>query len=106
MGYDHCWVLNGEAGTLKRVASVREPDNGRFLEVFTTEPGIQFYSGNFLNGKLKGKRGVVYQQRYGLCLETQHCLDAPNQPDFPTVELAPGDKYQTETNYKFSVKQD
>lgn len=103
-GYDHNWVLNGEAGEMKLAATVYDEASGRFMEVFTTEPGIQFYSGNFLNGNLTGKRGVKYEQRYGLCLETQHYPDSPNQPDFPSVDLIPGDTYNTQTTYKFSVK--
>lgn len=103
-GYDHCWVLNGEKGEMKVAATVHEPNSGRFMEVFTTEPGIQFYTGNFLNGKLTGKNGVAYQQRYGLCLETEHFPDSPNQPRFPSVELRPEETYQTKTTYKFSVK--
>ncbi len=103
-GYDHCWVLNGNAGEMRRVATVHEPVSGRFMEVFTTEPAIQFYSGNFLKGNLTGKGNVAYQQRWGLCLETQHFPDAPNQSAFPATELNPGETYQTQTTYKFSVK--
>jgi aldose 1-epimerase len=103
-GYDHCWVLNGEDGEMRLAATVHEPTSGRLMEVFTTEPGIQFYTGNFLNGKLTGKNGVAYQQRYGLCLETEHFPDSPNQPHFPSVELRPEETYQTKTTYKFSVK--
>lgn len=102
-GYDHNWVLNGEAGEMRLAATVLDSVSGRFMEVFTTEPGIQFYSGNFLNGRLTGK-GVKYDQRFGLCLETQHFPDSPNQPNFPSVELAPGETYSTQTAYKFSVK--
>lgn len=104
MGYDHCWVLNGEEGEMKLAATVHEPTSGRLMEVFTTEPGIQFYTGNFLNGRLTGKSGVAYKQRYGLCLETQHFPDSPNQPQFPSVVLNSGETYQTKTTYKFSVK--
>ncbi len=104
LGYDHCWVINGEAGTLRQAATVYEPNSGRFMEVLTTEPAVQFYSGNFLDGSFAGKGGVVYQQRSGLCLETEHFPDSPNQPDFPSVELKPGDTYQTTTVYKFSVR--
>ena len=74
------------------------------MEVFTQEPAIQFYSGNFLDGTITGKSGKVYQHRYGLCLETQHYPDSPNQPDFPSVVLEPGDKYETKTVYRFSVR--
>lgn len=104
LGYDHCWVLNGEKGEMKLAATLYEPTSGRYMEVRTTEPGIQFYSGNFLDGSLTGK-GTTYHHRYGLCLETEHFPDSPNQPDFPSVALAPGDLYQTATVYKFSVKE-
>lgn len=104
LGYDHCWVLDGAAGELTLAATVLEPRSGRFLEVFTTEPGVQFYSGNFLNGSVTGKEGITYQKRSALCLETEHFPDSPNQPDFPSVELRPGDTYQTTTAYRFSVK--
>lgn len=104
LGYDHNWVLNGEAGQMRLAATVYDSVSGRFMEVFTTEPAIQFYSGNFLDGSLTGKGNVKYEQRYGLCLETQHYPDSPNQPEFPSVELAPGETYDTQTTYKFSVK--
>lgn len=103
-GYDHNFVLNGQPGTLRRVGKLSEPTSGRVLEVWTTEPGIQFYSGNFLDGSITGKNGTVYQFRHGLCLETQHYPDSPNQPDFPTTILKPGEKYQTTTIYKFSIQ--
>lgn len=102
-GYDHCWVL-GNDGEMKLAATVHEPSSGRFMEVFTTEPGIQFYTGNFLDGSLRGK-GATYEHRTGFCLETEHYPDTPNQPDFPSVELRPGDTYSTQTTYKFSVKE-
>jgi aldose 1-epimerase len=102
-GYDHCWVLKkGDGKTLRKVAELFEPKSGRSLEVHTTEPGIQFYSGNFLDGTLTGKNGVVYQQRSGLCLETQHYPDSPNQPSFPSVVLNPGEEYHTQTVYRFN----
>src|SRR5205823_1191119 len=82
-GYDHNFVLNGPLGVLRRAARVVEPTKGRVMEVWTTEPGMQFYTGNFLDGSLTGKGGKVYQQRYGLCLETQHFPDSPNHPTFP-----------------------
>ncbi len=104
-GYDHAWILNRKDSTgLERAATVYEPNSGRTLEVMTTEPAIQFYSGNFLDGKITGKNGVVYQYRYGLCLETEHYPDSPNQPAFPTTVLVPGHTYHTETVYKFGVK--
>lgn len=105
-GYDHCWVLNKDGEGLTLAATVYEPNSGRFMEVMTTEPGVQFYSGNFLDGSLKGKGNVVYEKRYGLCLETQHFPDSPNQPDFPSVELNSGETYQTSTVYKFSVREE
>lgn len=103
-GYDHNFVLNGQLGTLRRVGKLSEPTSGRLLEIWTTEPGIQFYSGNFLDGSITGKNGTVYQFRHGLCLETQHYPDSPNQPNFPTTILKPGEKYQTTTIYKFSIQ--
>lgn len=102
-GYDHNWVLS-EEGKVKLAATVYEPTSGRFMEVFTTEPGVQFYTGNFLNGKLTGKGNVKYEQRYGLCLETQHFPDSPNQPEFPSVVLTPDETYESTTVYQFSVK--
>jgi aldose 1-epimerase len=102
-GYDHDFVLNGSAGTLRLAARVIEPGSGRVMEVSTTEPGVQFYSGNFLDGKLRGKGGKVYQARYGFCLETQHFPDSPNKPGFPSVVLKPGGRYQTTTVYRFST---
>ncbi|MGB3780108.1 MAG: aldose epimerase family protein [Tunicatimonas sp.] len=104
IGYDHCWVLNKEGGSRTLAATVHEPSSGRFLEVFTTEPAVQFYSGNFLDGTLTGKGGAVYEQRTGFCLETEHFPDSPNQPNFPSTELRPGETYQTSTTYKFSVR--
>ncbi|HDY89891.1 MAG TPA: galactose mutarotase [bacterium] len=103
-GYDHNWVLNNDDGALAIAASVYEPTTGRVMEVLTTEPGIQFYSGNFLDGSISGKQGKVYNQRYGFCLETQHFPDSPNKPDFPTTVLKPGKKYMTTTVYRFSAK--
>ena len=104
-GYDHNFVLRGGGGTLAPAAKVYEPTTGRVMEVLTTQPGVQFYSGNFLDGTIRGKGGKVYQQRYGLCLETQHFPDSPNHPSFPTVVLKPGERYQTTTIYRFSTAQ-
>ena len=104
LGYDHNWVLNKEAGSLDLAARVYEPETGREMEVYTTEPGIQFYSGNFLDGSLTGKGGQVYEKRYGFCLETQHFPDSPNKPDFPSVVLRPGETYTQTTVYTFSVR--
>jgi len=101
-GYDHNWVLGNTAGALILAARVEEATSGRAMEVYTTEPGIQFYSGNFLDG-LTGKEGKIYPYRSGLCLETQHYPDSPNQPDFPSTVLRPGQTYQTTTIYKFST---
>jgi aldose 1-epimerase len=103
-GYDHNWVINQTGNPPRLAARLSEPKTGRVVEVLTTEPGIQFYSGNFLDGTIKGKNGRVYQHRYGLCLETQHFPDSPNHPDFPSTTLRPGEKYQTTTIYRFSAK--
>jgi len=103
-GYDHNWVLNNGDGSLALAAKVYEPTTGRVMEVYTTEPGIQFYSGNFLDGSITGKGGKVYEYRYGFCLETQHFPDSPNKPDFPSTVLKPGETYTTTTIYTFSVK--
>lgn len=103
-GYDHNWALNNSDGAMALAARVYEPTSGRVMEVMTTEPGIQFYSGNFLDGSLTGKDGKVYKHRYGLCLETQHFPDSPNKPDFPSTILEPGETYHTKTAYKFSTK--
>lgn len=102
-GYDHCWVFSDTSKTLKSVAKVYEPASGRLMEVLTTEPAIQFYSGNFLDGTIKGKGGIVYKHRSGLCLETQHYPDSPNQSGFPSTVLKPGERYNTVTVYKFSA---
>lgn len=102
-GYDHCWVLS-DSKPVKHAAMVYEPASGRALDVYTTEPGLQFYSGNFLDGSLTGKGGVVYKHRYGFCLETEHFPDSPNQKNFPSTELKPGETYSTQTIYKFSTK--
>lgn len=103
-GYDHCWVFADSSNTLKQVATVYEPTTGRVMEVSTTEPATQFYTGNFLDGSNIGKGGVSYAQRSGFCLETEHYPDAPNQAKFPTTELKPGENYKTTTVYKFSAK--
>jgi aldose 1-epimerase len=105
-GYDHNFVLNSapKRGGLTLAARVLEPRSGRVLEVWTTEPGIQFYTSNFLNGSIKGKGGIAYQKHAALCLETQHFPDSPNHPKFPTTTLKPGEKYHTVTVYKFSAK--
>ena len=104
LGYDHNWVLDGPAGTLRLAARVRDPRSGRTMEVLTTEPGIQFYSGNFLDGSNVGKGGAPYRHRAGFCLETQHFPDSPNHPDFPSTVLRPGDEYRSTTVYRFSAR--
>jgi len=103
-GYDHCYVVNKEPGELKLIAKVAEPESGRVMEVYSTEPGVQLYTGNFLDGSNVGKNDIVYHKHYGLCLETQHFPDSPNQPDFPSAILKPGEKYTQSTIYKFLTK--
>jgi len=103
-GYDHCWVLNrapGDSG-LKRAVHVCEPTTGRVLELFTEEPGVQFYSGNFLDGSLRGK-GHAWTFRSGFCIEPEHFPDSPNQPAYPSTILRPGEAYATESRFRFSV---
>ena len=102
-GYDHNYVLRGKSGELRLAARVVEPKSGRVLEVLTTEPGIQFYSGNFLDGKVVGTSGKPYVKRGGLCLEAQHFPDSPNQPSFPSAVLRPGQTYRQTTVYRFTV---
>ncbi|WP_226390277.1 aldose epimerase family protein [Penaeicola halotolerans] len=105
-GYDHNWVLDKEeAGALSLAATVIAPANGRKMEVYTTEPGIQFYSGNFLDGSITGKEDKAYTFRSALCLETQHFPDSPNQANFPSTVLNPGETYTQTCIYKFSVVQ-
>jgi aldose 1-epimerase len=103
-GYDHNWVLNRRGTGLSLAARVTEPTTGRVMEVYTTEPGIQFYAGNFLDGTITGKGGTVYNHRWGFCLETQHYPDSPNQPNFPSTILRPGDRYETTTVYRFLTR--
>jgi aldose 1-epimerase len=102
-GYDHNFCIDGADGTLKRCAIVADATSGRTMEVLTTQPGVQFYTGNFLDGTLKGKGGKVYGHRSALCLETQHYPDSPNKPDFPTTELKPGESYKHTTVYRFTA---
>ena len=102
-GFDHNFVL-GDAGKFKLAARVLDPPTGRQMEVWTTEPGVQFYSGNFLDGSIRGKRGVAYGQYAALCLETQHYPDSVNHANFPSIILRPGETYRSETTYRFSVK--
>ena len=103
-GYDHNYLLNSGGGSMAPAARVYEPTTGRVLEIQTLQPGIQFYSGNFLDGSITGKSAKVYNKHYGFCLETQHYPDSPNKPDFPSVVLKPGQKYSTETIHKFYTK--
>lgn len=102
-GYDHCWVLRG-ASALRLAARVREPDSGRVLELYSDQPGMQFYSGNFLDGSAKGKAGATYPFRTGLALEPQRFPDSPNQPSFPSSTLQPGDVYRQTILYRFSTE--
>lgn len=103
-GYDHNWVLKRTGKDLEKIATAYDASSGRFMEVFTTEPGLQFYTGNFLDGTLKGKQQQKYQQHAGFCMETQHFPDAPNQPSFPNTIVKPGESYRSLTYYRFSVK--
>src|SRR5262249_48148053 len=100
-GYDHNWILNGRMGVLREAARATESTSGRVMEVWTTEPGVQFYSGNFLDGTLTGKSGKPYLIRMGFCLETQHYPDSPNHPKFPTTTLKKGATYHSTTVYRF-----
>ena len=100
-GYDHTWIINGRAGTMRMAAQAYEPTSGRWLEVWTTEPGMQFYTGNFLDGTLTGKSGKLYPRRSGFCFETQHYPDSPNHPAFPTTTLKKGATYKSTTIYRF-----
>ncbi len=102
-GYDHNFVLNRKGGELILAARVTEPSSGRVLEVHTTQPGLQFYTGNFLDGTVHGKAGKVYPRRSAFCMETQHFPDSPNQPQFPTTALKPGEHFQSTTVFRFST---
>lgn len=103
-GYDHTWVLDRTGAGLELAAQLSEPISGRVLEVLTTQPGVQFYSGNFLDGSLRGKGNQAYGKHAALCLETQHFPDSPNQPTFPSTLLRPGERYQHTTCYRFSIR--
>jgi len=103
-GYDHNFVLTGKSGVLHPAAKVYDPTTGRVLLVKTTEPGVQFYSGNFLDGTMPSRNGGKYQYRSGLCLETQHYPDSPNHPAYPTTELKPGQFYHSETTWTFTTQ--
>jgi len=103
-GYDHNWVPRGAAGKVRKAAELFDPASGRLMTVLTDQPGIQFYSGNFLDGSAKGKGGIAYQRRTGLCLEAQAFPDTPNKPQFPSVTLRPGQVYRQTTIYRFSTR--
>jgi aldose 1-epimerase len=104
-GYDHNWIINKPPGKLGLMARVSEPTSGRVMEVWSTEPGLQFYSGNFLDGKNIGKGGWVYKFRNGFCMEPQHFPDSPNKPNFPSVVLKPNQVYQNTIIYRFSAQE-
>ena len=105
-GYDHTWVLNEQNSGMRFAASAVHPESGRKLEVFTTEPGMQLYTGNFLDGTLPLQHGDGnYEKRSGFCFETQHYPDSPNQENFPSVVLEPGEVYSSKTSFKFSVEE-
>ena len=103
-GYDHNWVLNTNGDITQLAAKLTSPTSGISLEVYTNEPGIQVYSGNFLDGTLSGKKGIIYNQRASVCLETQHYPDSPNKPEWPSVILEPGQTYESECIFKFTVE--
>jgi aldose 1-epimerase len=103
-GYDHNFVVNGRAGVLRLAARASEPTTGRVMEVWTTQPGVQLYTGNYLEGTADGKGGKPYRNRYGLCLETQHFPDSPNHPEFPSTVLRKGARFSATTVYKFSAR--
>ncbi|MDE5712563.1 MAG: galactose mutarotase [Muribaculaceae bacterium] len=103
-GYDHNFVLDNESNVNNPAVELYSPESGILLTVYTNEPGIQVYSGNFLDGSVTGKKGIVYNQHAGICLETQHYPDSPNKPQWPSVRLNPGETYNSECIYKFSVK--
>jgi len=103
-GYDHNWVINKKPGELSQQAVVYEPESGRVMEVWSTEPGLQFYGGNFLDGTITGKGGWVYQYRNAFCMEPQHFPDSPNHPNFPSTELKPGQVYKNTIIYKFGTR--
>ena len=103
-GYDHTWVIDGRNGVLREAATVYEPTSGRVMEVWTTEPGVQFYTGNFLDASRPGKSGKPYPRRSGFCLETQHYPDSPNRPNFPTTTLRKGATYRSTTIYRFTAR--
>src|SRR5262249_18234170 len=103
-GFDHNFVLRGKEGKLELAARVHEPKSGRVMEVYTTEPGVQFYTANGMDGSIKGKGGAAYPKHAGLCREAQHFPDSVNQPGFPSVLLKPGNTYKQTTIYRFTTK--
>lgn len=103
-GYDHNWILNTKGDLSQVAAKLTSPESGITLEVYTNEPGVQVYTGNFLDGTVTGKKGIVYNQRASVCLETQHYPDSPNKADWPSVVLEPGQTYNSECIFKFSVE--
>ena len=103
-GYDHNFVINGNVGELRLAARMYDPASGRVMEIHTTQPGIQFYDGNLLAATITGKGGKVYVRHYGFCLETQHFPDSPNQPNFPSTVLRPGEEYHEMTVHRFSTQ--
>jgi aldose 1-epimerase len=104
LGYDHCWVFNEQSDKLKYAGSLYEPTSGRLMKLYTTEVGVQFYSGNFLDGSNIGKGGKAYPHRSAVNLETQHYPDSPNKPEFPNVVLNPGETYSSTTIFEFTTK--
>ena len=104
LGYDHNFVLDHPEGRLSEAAEVYEPTTGRILRVLTTEPAVQLYTGNHLDGSITGKQGVVYKPRFAFCLETQHFPDSPNHPSFPTTALKAGARYHSVTEFRFSTR--
>lgn len=105
LGYDHCWVFNDSSSNLKFVSELYEPVSGRVMKIHTTEPALQFYSGNFMDGSHSGSEGKPYNYRHAVCLETQHYPDSPNQPNFPSTRLEPGEIYNSTTVYEFLVRE-
>jgi len=103
-GYDHTWIVNGRPGVMRLAATAYDSTSGRTMQVWTTEPGVQFYTGNFLDGTLTGKSGKIYQRRFGFCFETQHYPDSPNHPAFPTTTLKKGATYRSTTIYRFASR--
>ena len=104
-GYDHNWVLNNYSGAVRKIAELYDPESGRVMELLSDQPGLQFYSGNFLDGSIRGKNGTAYRHRTGLCLEAQCYPDSPNRPEWPSATLRPGSPYHQTAIYKFTTKQ-